>query len=503
VSPDPEPQPDDGGRARRAVAFWLALAAAVAALAVLGFGATLHGSFLADDFNAVYACSRVRALHEALDLDGSFRLRLIREVYPDYQTDTLLVRPLPTLSFWLDWLRSGRDPSGFRSTALVLHVLVALAVAVLARVLTRSRTAAAIAALLFVCHPAHPEAVVWVAARADLLVGLFMALSLACWLRFLEVGRRRWLAGAAGTFVLALASKEMATALPGIALALAAAERAPGRWRRAFAGTAVLAAVLGAYVAFRLVVIGSLRSYHHPEGGLVGAARNAFVFLRGAGLAAVWPGDRLAHPDPDLLRALFALALGAFALLAAARVRAPGRLARAGACLLAAVVSTAPVAVWSAVLPDGQGTRLIYPSLMLLAVAAGALAPRVCPAVVLAVGALLAVSLPLQRRATEPWQRAAATMTAVVDGLVAASEGKRALLLSNDVPRRDGPAYLAQNSLPAALWLWRPGIKVEFAPPAEWQALVEEHRATLEQDPTVAALRFDAAQRRWVDADGR
>jgi hypothetical protein len=299
----------------------------------------------------------------------------------------------------------------------------------------------------------------------------------------------------------ALATKEMAAALPGIAFVLTVACQSPARWRRAVRGAGALGGVLLAYVLLRVFFVGSLRSYHEPNADVVG---QVLRFLREALLACGWPGDRVRHADPDGLRLGFLVAGAALVALGAHAWRRWR--AVAAACAAAFVVSLAPVATWAGLSPGGEGARLLYPSLMFVAVAVGAAAAHArwrLPGALAALGLVAAAFFGL-RRALEPWRNAATTMAAIVHGLNEAAAGKRLLVLCADLPPQHGPAYLAQNAFPAAAWLFvQTGVRVEQLLRPQWEAAVAEHRALLANDNSVAALRWDRDSGRWVGPSGK
>ncbi|MEZ5966848.1 MAG: hypothetical protein R3F56_23615 [Planctomycetota bacterium] len=482
---------------------WLLLAAAIATLTGLGFGPCRHDFYLADDFNALYAAQRATTLADAIDLDGAFRLRLIREVIPDFEATSTLLRPITALSLWLDHLRGGLAPECFHDTSLLLHALVALAVAALAFTLTHSFVAAAAAGGIFAVHPAHAEAVVWIAARADLTVTLCMVAALLAWRRYLDAGGGGRLLLACGAFGLGLLSKEMAVTVPALALCLWWARPGPRQHGRPWRGLAALVATLLAYVALRLFLVGSFRSYYEAPGGVVGALGNAVRFVADALVTAAWTGDRVAHPDWDVLRCAYGALIATLLLLA----RAPS-LRLVVACGLALALSTAPVAGWAKLNADGAGTRLIYPSLvfttLVLAAAAAHAWRRTRALTAVAVLGLLGTGLLGTRRATEPWQRAGAEARAIVTQLRTAAADADAVILSMDLPATLGPAYLMQNAFPAAAWLFvRAGLRVDWLPPAQWQTAVVEHREELRAQPGVRALRWDGAAGVWRTPDLR
>src|SRR3989449_11712661 len=85
------------------------------------------------------------------------------------------------------------------------------------------RLGAVAATLFFTLHPLRAESVAWVTERRDVLSGLFFLLTILTYLKPCEAsGRRRlWLlAGSAGFYILALASKGSVMVLPALLLVL-------------------------------------------------------------------------------------------------------------------------------------------------------------------------------------------------------------------------------------------------------------------------------------------
>lgn len=490
---------------------WLALAVGLAALVFSAFWAHRADFFVADDFSAVYAASRTQTLVEAFDLRGAFREQLVREVIPDASLPPALLRPLVTLSIWLDSLWSGLAPHGYHIVAFALHALNALLVALLARALGAGILAAAIASVAFALHPTHPEAVVWIAARADLMVTTFMLGALLGWLRWLEDGRQRWLVWCVVGFVLALATKEMAATLPGLAAALACAHRTKGSARRAVGGVVLLGGILAGYVVVRWALIGNLTGYAPRPGGLLGEVTNVARYLLDAVHATLMPGDRVAHPAPDALRLVTGTAWVALAL-AALGAGAGHRLAWPAAALVAAfVLSTVPAAVWGTLAPNTEGSRLLYPSLAFAAAGIALLADaglahaRARWLTGLAVAALFVGSALGLQRSLVPWGKAAALTAHIVADLRTVAGGKTTFVLTNELPRSVGPAYACQNAFPPAIWAFvSPGARVEWVSRKVFDELLRDRadfiRANAE---TVAPLRWDARRNAWVGPNVR
>jgi len=81
-------------------------------------------------------------------------------------------RPTLAISLALDSTLWGFRPGFFHLTNVLLHLGVLFLVARLAISMGAGRGVAILAALIFALHPVHVEAVVWIAARNDLLMSL-------------------------------------------------------------------------------------------------------------------------------------------------------------------------------------------------------------------------------------------------------------------------------------------------------------------------------------------
>jgi tetratricopeptide (TPR) repeat protein len=146
-------------------------------------------------------------------------------------------RRVAYLSFKVDYRLHGLDPAGFHATNVAVHVLAALAVYALARLLlsragrgaARGERADAVApaafaaALLWAVHPVQTQAVTYVVQRIASLAALFYVAALALYLAAREGrGASRALAYAAALAagLLAMFTKEIAFTLP-LAIVLA------------------------------------------------------------------------------------------------------------------------------------------------------------------------------------------------------------------------------------------------------------------------------------------
>ena len=148
-----------------------------------------------------------------------------------------LYRPLTWVSFGLDYLFWGMNPSGYHLTSLLLHAVNAIlfyfvALRLLRLTLATSNVrmefylqlAAGFSALLFAVHPLRVEAVAWASARNDVLSGTFYLATILCYLKATAVGSghssRLWMTSAVIVFALSLLSKAIGMTLPFVLLLL-------------------------------------------------------------------------------------------------------------------------------------------------------------------------------------------------------------------------------------------------------------------------------------------
>jgi hypothetical protein len=175
-------------------------------------------------------------------------------------------RPLMNVEYLLCYQVFGPRPFGFHLLNIVLNVAVVGAVFLVTKRMFQDRNLALMAAVLFAIHPIHSEAIAWIAASPDLELSLFYLLTF--WL-FLAVarpgGRFSYLAqlAMAGSFLLALLSKEQAVRLPLLATVYEhfyRADRAETRPAQKVLRYAVLWLLTVAYLLFRVHVLGALSS---------------------------------------------------------------------------------------------------------------------------------------------------------------------------------------------------------------------------------------------------
>ena len=169
--------------------WWVPVVVCGATIAV--YASALGDGFVWDDGNIVVSNPSIKHWSEAAHLFVS-----------SLERNTEYYRPLLGLSFLVDYQLFGPWPAGFHLTSILVHAGVGVLLYLLAARVLGDRLAAVFAALLFVVHPVHTEAVTYVSGRSDPLAAVF-ALAALIW--SLDP-RRRALSVAA--FFLALLSRE-------------------------------------------------------------------------------------------------------------------------------------------------------------------------------------------------------------------------------------------------------------------------------------------------------
>jgi tetratricopeptide (TPR) repeat protein len=139
----------------------LAGAALIAAAVFLIYSPSLRGDFVLDDELLVSRTALIRAP------DALYRYWFTTQA-TDYW-------PVTNSSFWLEFRLWETNPTGYRVTNLILHVLDCVLIWLILRRL--AIPGAFVAALLFAVHPVNVESVAWIAQRKNVLSLLFFLLA--------------------------------------------------------------------------------------------------------------------------------------------------------------------------------------------------------------------------------------------------------------------------------------------------------------------------------------
>jgi len=128
--------------------------------------------------------------------------------------------PLHLLSYTLDYAAGGLSAYSFHLSSNLWAGLVAGFVYLVALAITRQRTIAVIAALLFVIHPVHVEAIVWISNRKDLVATAFVLPCVLAYLKYRQRSAISWYIVSLLLFLFALLGKLSVAAFPAVLVVL-------------------------------------------------------------------------------------------------------------------------------------------------------------------------------------------------------------------------------------------------------------------------------------------
>lgn len=367
------------------------------------------------------------------------------------------LRPLISLSFFVDHALWGLRPLGFHLTNLLFHGSSAYLTFRIAGLLLPGRTLAGwFAGLAFLALPVHVEPVTWISGRTDLISSCFGLFAFFFYLRALESSRRRYPRLALLAFVGALLAKEPLVCLP---LVIAAHQWLVGGRLRGRGGrlALALAGCVPLYLVARRLAVGSwiggygaLHSQHDPR--FLGANLLRYVVhVCGFGV------------QPTGTPTLVAVAVVALALLAApllyVRERGFGEAPPARLLWFLAVafaVSLLPTLNIPISQPGTEFDRYLYlPSVWLTILWAATITPALAkPArLMLAASLLAACSLLLVARNAR-WREAGELSRQAVDALGALPNDRPVFALN--LPDSVQDAYVLRNGYTQALELFAP-----------------------------------------------
>lgn len=374
----------------------------VALLAVLVFWGSLRSYFLSDDFILLTtAPGNHSGLFTRGGGDGFFR-------------------PLGYLSLYWTWPWAKVDPARWHGVALLLHIANSALVYFLAAEAGFRRAYAWLASALFALHGAHPEAVVWVAGRFDVLATAFVLISLLAFGRF----RVRPSAGAflvaAFAMTAGILTKESAYATP-LMMAVLTALPPQTSWRQRIRSLTPFFFLAAGLFAYRWILQGGIGGYVTAEGTPQMFSLNP-VSLAKALLLRLWailffPIDWAAPASAWLLALSAAFALAWLAIAWTAKQRS-GLALGIGFAMAAAIPPVSQLLIGA----DLQKARLLYlPSVGFCLLAAAAV-ETAAPKLRAAAGAvMLAFSFAALVHNLNIWETVAAKSKTVCEALSACS----------------------------------------------------------------------------------
>jgi len=129
--------------------------------------------------------------------------------------------PFHLFSYMFDHAIAGLNAYAFHLSSNLWAGIVAGFVYLVALALTRQRTTAIAAALLFIVHPVHVEAVAWISSRKDLVAAAFLLPSVLAYLKYRRSGGAiSWYVASLLLFFLSLLGKLSVAAFPAVLVAL-------------------------------------------------------------------------------------------------------------------------------------------------------------------------------------------------------------------------------------------------------------------------------------------
>jgi hypothetical protein len=344
----------------------------------------------------------------------------------------LFLRPVGFLLYWLNYLVARENAVLWHATSLLLHWTAASLVYLFSRSLRFTPMGCFGAALLFAVSGASVESVAWIDARFDPMAACFLLISLLCSTRYLDSGRKAWLAGATLTGICAALTKESGFCIPLLTLCLWFFR--PEDKRRLIGATATVGAAASALFAYRWWALGGLGGYGgelHPIHLL-----NA-LFLR-FWTILFYPVNWSAPPNLPLTIFLWTSPIAL--QLCAWKARAPKR--TIAGCMALTFCAALPVQQLLLIGADLANTRILYMSTVGWALLCGAALTR--PALIWLV---LWHSLMLHHNLTF-WQRVPREAQAICAGFAQTLSANDTRAVVSGLPTRKDGVHFLSNGFP-------------------------------------------------------
>jgi protein O-mannosyl-transferase len=143
----------------------------------------------------------------------------VKAAFSDRHSDNWV--PLTTLSHMLDCQLYGLNAGGHHFTNVLLQTATAILLFLALREMTGFLWRSAFVAAVFAIHPLRAESVAWISERKDVLSGVFFALTLWAYVRYVRSPRPfGWYLATLFCFILGLLSKPSVVPLPFLLLLL-------------------------------------------------------------------------------------------------------------------------------------------------------------------------------------------------------------------------------------------------------------------------------------------
>jgi len=184
-------------------------------LGVVVYANTFDGEFLWDDKSYIVDSPYIRDFNNILLVFQPWKFNQLPGGFVD------ITRPIMFASLLIDYQFWGLNPAGYHITNGLLHIIASILVYFLSINLKIEKKVSLLAALLFLVHPVHTEAVAGMTFREDLFVTVFFISALIFFIKSVAKSENHNPVTnyvlATVFYILALLSKEMAVTFPLIA----------------------------------------------------------------------------------------------------------------------------------------------------------------------------------------------------------------------------------------------------------------------------------------------
>jgi hypothetical protein len=151
-----------------------------------------------------------------LDKQEYLKISNIKNILTDTvfaQGQDKFCRPLLNVSFLIEKYLYGVNPWGYHLTNIIIHILTVFSIFLLLS-LKYDKKKVFLLSILFACHPAITQAVVWIPGRNDSLLALFTILSFYFFVKYFDNKKKEYILFHLLFFVFALLIKETAIIVP-------------------------------------------------------------------------------------------------------------------------------------------------------------------------------------------------------------------------------------------------------------------------------------------------
>lgn len=180
------------------------------AVCFLAYFNSLFNPFIWDDEALVVKNTLIRSPQNLFQAFSS-------DLYYGVTSGSNFYRPLQTISYIFNYHFWQLDPFGYHLTNIILQIAVSFLVFLLAFNLLGNLAVSLAAGIIFCVNPLHTEAVGYISGRAEMLMGIFVILSLLFFIRSQKDDSRNtglFYLLSLISFILALLSKEVCVVFP-------------------------------------------------------------------------------------------------------------------------------------------------------------------------------------------------------------------------------------------------------------------------------------------------